>query len=251
MRKRDIYLNLENLNGKDRKEVWDILKAEGELFWRKNSINNVLICEYNRAKEDFMWVNISNDYINTLGDRKEITLQQFKDLFKSYEISQEIEMRKEEIYLDLSKLSREEIKEVYKYLIENNQDLLFAFVGCVSNGNHFKSEKYLVFCRPSFCSWTCSKDFDNRYEINLQQFKDLFTFKGVTSQDVREEELFKDLIIGQEIEVNGFVLKVERKVSQWYVNKDTMKFIKSNYQPYGASLVTDKDFINQLEKFSK
>lgn len=83
-------------------------------------------------------------------------------------------MKKEEVYLDLEKLSREEIKDVYKVLKENNQDLLFAYIGCVLNGNYFKKEKYLVFCRPSANSWTCSKDFEDRYEINLQQFKELF-----------------------------------------------------------------------------
>ena len=84
-------------------------------------------------------------------------------------------MKKENIYLDLSKLSVEEIKEIPNILKKGNQELYFLAEKTIESGKLDNYYKYLVFAKSSINIWVFSHDKPKRIEISLSEFRQLFS----------------------------------------------------------------------------
>lgn len=97
-------------------------------------------------------------------------------------------MTKEEIYLDLSKLTREEIIEVYELIIKNNQFIKPFF-------------KHEYWNKLNYCKiderWQCSgKNWDGLHsltEVTLSEFRELF--QNLSNSTGLEKISAKDFIL--------------------------------------------------------
>lgn len=105
-------------------------------------------------------------------------------------------MRKEDIYLDLSKLSKEERKEIYS-ILETSGDKIYISVKVLEKGmlNYERSFFFLIFCEKDKEWRIANKDFlkyEKRNQISTQQFKELFQYKHQFKQGdkvlVRDDE---------------------------------------------------------------
>ena len=84
-------------------------------------------------------------------------------------------MKKENIYLDLSKLSVEEIKEIPNILKKGNQELYFLAEKTIESGKLDNYYKHLVFAKATINIWVFSHYKPKRIEIDLSEFRQLFS----------------------------------------------------------------------------
>lgn len=83
-------------------------------------------------------------------------------------------IKKEQIYLDLSKLSGEEIKEAYSVLNNSYDDVSKSLNDMFKIGNHIKDIPLMSY-NPYSESWMLYKKVVGKAEINLSEFRQLFS----------------------------------------------------------------------------
>ena len=83
-------------------------------------------------------------------------------------------IKKEQIYLDLSKLSGDEIKEAYSVLNNSYDDVSKSLDDMFKIGNHIKDIPLMSY-NPYSESWMLYKKVVGKAEINLSEFRQLFS----------------------------------------------------------------------------
>ena len=129
-------------------------------------------------------------------------------------------LTKENIYLDLSKLSVEEIKEIPNILKKGNQELYFLAEKTIESGKLDNYYKHLVFAKATINIWVFSHYKPKRIEISLSEFRQLFAkgeevllvenkitrFEFITKENGREIVRYGEFTF--QIQDNGKTLKV-------------------------------------------
>ena len=82
--------------------------------------------------------------------------------------------KKENIYIDLSKLSRKEIKEAYSVLNNSYDDVSKSLDDMFKIGNHIKDIPLMSY-NPYSESWMLYKKVVAKAEIDLSEFRQLFS----------------------------------------------------------------------------
>lgn len=108
---------------------------------------------------------------------------------------------KTKVYLDLSKLSGEQIKEIPNILKKGNQELYFLAKKTIESGKLDNYYKYLVFAKASINIWVFSHDKPKRIEIDLSEFRQLFS-KGEEVLQVEKKCCGNPEIRCNKVEIN-------------------------------------------------
>lgn len=150
-------------------------------------------------------------------------------------------MKIENTFLDLSKLSKEEIIEVYNILCNNGQNIL-KYTACkLQNGEYDHTCPHLS-CHPynDDIKWMGWRSLNSYKEFSLGELKNYF--RKDTSK------------VGDTFEYNGYICEYKEKIEEeiWVLNTSTKAFIKvKKFYDFTHKEITDQEFIKQLEKYSK
>lgn len=146
-------------------------------------------------------------------------------------------MKIENTFLDLSKLSKEEIIEVYNILCNNGQNIYKDTAWKLQNGEYDHTCPYLS-CHPynDDIKWMGWRSLNSHKEISLGELKNSFR---------------KDTLkVGDTFEHEGFICEVKSKVKRWVYDTNRKSFYKTSKNTDGNKEITDQEFIKQLEKHS-
>ena len=122
---------------------------------------------------------------------------------------------KENIYLDLSKLSGKKIKEAYSVLNNSYDDVSKSLDDMFKIGNHIKDIPLMSY-NPYSESWMLYKKVVGKAEIDISEFRQLFSDKG-------EEVLQVDIYSG---ELNTERISMYKKLSEQYnIEESTVRDI--------------------------
>lgn len=182
-------------------------------------------------------------------------------------------MKKEDVYLDLTKLTREQLNNIEKVL-KINKEIINIYDRKLSKKGFHEINKYPCLAIDYDDEWVCFsrsafsfvfKPVGNKTEISYDQFINLL--QDEEEINARKECLNNcfgiDLKVGKTFELKGYICECKEKVEEkkWYkvytkervafekyTKKDleNMKHMKVNFEE-----ITDYHFINLLEKNSK
>ena len=109
-------------------------------------------------------------------------------------------------------------------------------------------------------NWNGNKWLDERENTCIRIDEELYSsinyHKKYGNVKVISFEEFKSryepqLKIGDTFEKDGFICRVESEVKKWYYNTRTDKYVRTKHYGKHLTEITNKEFIAQLEKYSK
>ena len=92
----------------------------------------------------------------------------------------------------------------------------------------------------------------NNVKFSNTLFNGKWSLSKGLDQPVNALTLFEpQLKIGDTFEKDGFICRVESEVEKWYYNTRTDKYVRTKHYGKHLTEITNKEFIAQLEKYSK
>lgn len=241
---------LGNLNKDQRGVLYDYLLSVDEAY------SGLSRDEFKEFSKDYIVFDCN--HWDWLAEDRTDALELFEDEIK--------QLKKEDVFLDLAKLTREQLSNVEKVL-KINKELVYKTDRKLSKKGFDEINKYpclafddddnewMCFSRNPFGSIFNNRG--NKTEISYNEFINLFQDK---------EEIKLNLQIGDTFEYEGFICEVKEKIEEkkWYkvtnrcfemflcrkLNKEEFKlFNEDTYTE--LTEITDTNFINLLEEHSK